>query len=130
MDGIFELVQLGFNLGTVVIEHSILLVFLDCRLKVTEGIFILPKFHVALTAVVPVFSYFFLRSILICSVQLNGHCEIRDSACEIALGLVYSSLKVICLGQIYKTIVTNVLLGFFAIAFSKCVRAMSKFYPC
>ena len=74
--------------------------FLDGRLEVSEGIFILPKLHVALTAEVPVLSDLLWICVRVSGVKLDGHCEVRNRTSEVSLCLIHSPLVVICLSQV------------------------------
>ena len=75
--------------------------FLDGGLEVTEGIFILPQLHVALSAVVPVLSHLLWLGVRVSRVKLDGHCKIRDRTSEVSLCLIHSPLVVIGFSQIY-----------------------------
>lgn len=121
-DCLIKFVQLGLDLCSIIKEHSILRVFFDRRLKVTKSIFILAELHIALTAIVPVFTNLLWVRSLICSVQLNGHSKIRDGTGKVTLSLINSSLIMICLSEIYKILNRN----YFTWVLSNCVFEMGQ----
>ena len=74
--------------------------FLNGRLEVSEGIFILTQLHVALTAEVPVLSDLLWLCVRVSRVKLDGHGEVRDRASEVTLCLIHAPLVVIGLSQV------------------------------
>lgn len=94
----------------------------------TEGLLVLAELVVTLPAEVPVVGDLLgVRVRIGTGIQLYGHCEIRNGTAEVTFTLLNSTLVVIGNCKIYTEYMIEKLLGSLVIAFSKNVRAVSRF---